>query len=53
MQMDIDADAVAVRDAKDDIKMSIDIAVISGRIESADQIGAGANRRVQQFGGSG
>src|SRR5262245_37093278 len=53
MQVDVDADAAAVGDAEDDVEMAVDVGVITCWIEPADQVGAGGNRLVKQFGRSG
>ena len=49
MQVDVDTDAVPLREFENRIEMSCDIVVISGRIETADQIGAVVDRLIEQI----
>ena len=39
VQMDVDADAMTLRDVEDSIEMSRDIPVVASRIETSDKIG--------------
>ena len=53
MQMNVDADAMSLGDAEDDVKMSRDVTVMACGIKPADQIGAGPNGFLEQVGRSG
>ncbi len=50
MQMDIDVDAVPVRDAEHHVEVFLHIAVEARRIDPADEIGAHGHRLVEQLG---
>ena len=53
MQVDVDADPVSVGDPEHDVEMGHRVTVVGARIEAADQIGAGPQRRLEQVGGTG
>ena len=44
---------MALGDREDDVEMALDVVVDPGGIEAADEIGAGADRRVEQIGDAG
>ncbi len=49
MEMDVDIDAVLLRNAEDHVEMALDIAVEARRIEPADGVGAEPDRFVEQL----
>ena len=53
VQVDIDADAVPLGDREDRVEMAGHVVVDAGRIESADEIGALADRVVEKIGDAG
>ena len=50
VEVDVDADAVPLGDPEDRIEMAVDVVVDAGGIESADEVGAGADRLVEEIG---
>ena len=53
VQVDVDAAAVPVGDGEDGVQVLDRPLVEAGRVEAADQVGAGADGRLQQLGGPG
>ena len=50
VQMNVDALAEAFGEAEDDVELALDVAVEACRVEAADEVGAGAERRGHEVG---